>query len=396
MLEVVGVYSADDTNELLGTATSCSGDEKSLPGLGGLEELLLEEDDMQELEGVSPEMQQERDYPSRTFPRLHCLRFRVLPASFPLLTSDDDKPSSNGHNMVVDSLQKVLLGDRLAAEYASLMLISRTGINSAQQNDMEAQNFGNLSLNLYNAVSDDTSPDVRIDRLRAFLKHLLPRSSTVEVSVDSLNSSPLFVRKSEKSGRTEQSRLQLGAGTALVLDETLMGEGDLGADGLKNLRALKRLLNDHKLLVECSYYDLQVPVDLTSIIFSTPTSVLSTPTTMGVPLEANSAQLESDEEVLDLDQLGAMRAWWAGCRELPKPSMDEEVVQAAERDFLAARKSSLAEESVQVGSSELHRWILTAQLLALAVGAHSVSLTHWERMRALENDLLLRRTGGVA
>ena len=461
MLEVIGVYTPDDTHELLGTSappmTSASSSSSSCHDtrLAGFEELMLaEEQDMGmdlDMENIPADVRQECTYPSRLFPRVHCLRFHVLPSTYPLPTPTPLPSSTSGGGMqqletscpppaagsggvdalvaygqVVEALQVVLLGDRLAAEYTALMLISHAGLNSAQQNKVEGQNFGNVSLNLCNAISDDAAADIRITRLRAFLRDLLPRSTLVEVNIDSLNTDTLFVSKQAVGvgvavggERTDVSLLQLGAGTAVLLDESHMGEGVLQGNGLKNIRALKGILNEQQLLVECNYYDIHIPTDVSAIIFSKVSSILSTSTTIQLPLQALSTtststlstQMHADTDYMDvldeedMDIVGseeaivrahitAMRQWWATSRSLPKPSMDAAVVQAAERDFLLA--AAAVEEGQTtlpaVTSSVLHRWILTAQLVALAEGASSVSIAHWGRMQEMETQLQSRRT----
>jgi hypothetical protein len=370
--------------------------------LQGLEELLAEdEDDGPEdqllLEGMPADVRQERTYPSSLFPRIHCLRFQVLPSTHPM-EREGDAPLA--YAQVVEALQSALLGDRLAAEFAALMLISRPAINAAQQNEVESPNFGNLNLNLCLTDTDSTDAftDIRILRLSALLRQMLPRSALMEVNINTLNEDTLFVAKNASGcGRTAQAPLQLGGGTALVLDESGMGEGVLEGCALKNIRALKGVLNDQKLLVECSYCDIQVPMDVSVITFSKAPSILSTTATIQLHLEPigsvpmqQQEQEHEDSSAPDATpepaHLPAMRQWWVACRSSAKPTMAPEVVDAAERDFVVAARGG------HFTSSTLHRWILLAQLVALAHGSSCVTLDHWDKTQELEAQLLVRQS----
>ena len=404
MIEVVGIYTADDTLELKGSG----GMPPMAQGIGldqSVEEMLLAEEDklddqFGESSGEPADVRQERLYPVKLFPRIHCLRFRVLPSTHPLSNyAEVDKAGHcRAHAHVVDTLETVLLGDRLAAEYATLMLLARSNINAAQQQNVEeCHNYGNLCLNLCNAINHiDSTTDIRVERLNTFLRELLPRSILLEVNVDSLNAAPMFVCKSASGGRTEPSQLQVGGGTTIVLDETNMGEGVLDGCGLKNIKTLKGFLSEQKLLVECNYYDIHIPTDVAVITFSKANSILSTSGTIHVPLrQVDSSPMDCTNEI-DLSSsdsdMQVMREWWARCRHLPRPQMDEAVVQAAERDFLAARGRSTDPEAVS--SAVLHRWILTAQLVALAQNAPVLTIEHWEKMQSLEHQVKQRLVPG--
>lgn len=425
MLEVLGVYSSDDSLQLRGPRPH-----RAHPAQGlSLEELLLAEEEEEGEEDLdeSAELRQERLFPASSFPRLHCLRFRVLPATHPLVPgspccedaeqlqeeqhAQTSQQCQQAHSLAVRVLRGVLGGDGLAAEYAALLLLlARPALNAAQQQHCQQQDaaatnqFGNLCLNLCSAVTDESGgPDVRIARMSSFLRHLLPRSAAVQVTVEKLNAGPLFVSKHAGGGRTLQSPLQLGDGTALVLDESGMCEGKLTGGGLKNLRALKGVLTDQQLLVECSYCDIHIPTDVSAVIFSKAASILSSSSTVLVPLLPPADCMDQGAEEappLSDSHTQALRQWWAECRSLPRPCMDVAVAQAAERDFLAGRGRPLLQQGQDGGgemsAGSLHRWILIAQLLALAAGSTTVTLDHWEAMQGLEARLQQRTAAAAA
>lgn len=388
MLDVIGIYTNDDTDELASNNVNVpEGHEKvQVSKINNLEDFLDSDEWCENDSSMSTEAH-EQFYSSKTFPRLHCLFFRILPVMYPLYSSP--RAENNGiYFEVVDQLEEIFLGDRLAAEYAALALIYRTGMNSAQRCD--SQSFGNLCLNLRIPSSDQAYIKPLIERFSIFLQDVLPRSMGLQINISSLNSNPLYVSNETASQKIVPSPLQLGGGTAVIIDETMMGEGQLNECGLKNLKTLKDLLSEQKLLVECQYYNLHIPTDLSFVTFSVAPTILKTSGCISVLLEPSY----SPAKILNIPdgRKQAIREWWARCSTSSKPSMEEAVIKIAEQDFLDSRSEGQdCGMDADSPTSMLHRWILTAQMLAVADNSSSVSLQHWKKAMSLEAMVAHRR-----
>lgn len=138
-----------------------------------------------------------------SLPTIHCLVYRIVGASFPLLESPTDPHSSlvlvlgsqgeGGHGEgaagVLACLSSALAGDRLAGHFLRLAVLSKTyrpNNNKGREQRAEADEgrevsieeeeaLGVLPVNLYNLPRGD----VRISRVVRALRQILPRVQLV-------------------------------------------------------------------------------------------------------------------------------------------------------------------------------------------------------------------------
>ncbi len=68
------------------------------------------------------------------------------------------------------------------------------------------------------------------------LSALLPACAHLPLGLSSLNGTRWAPSKDHTSGRLLRGRLQLAAGTVLLLDETAMQAGQVGEQGIANLK----------------------------------------------------------------------------------------------------------------------------------------------------------------
>merc|ERR1719335_248639 len=91
--------------------------------------------------------------------------------------------------------------------------------------------IGSFSLNLAGWPQADCTA------LAAALSDVMPRCAHLKITADELNSKPWRPKKDFVLNRLVASRLQLAAGTMLVLDEMTMTEGMLQDSGVKSFSA---------------------------------------------------------------------------------------------------------------------------------------------------------------
>jgi hypothetical protein len=84
------------------------------------------------------------------------------------------------------------------------------------------------------------------------LAAVAPAVVGLPLSINLLNTSRLAPRKDYDKNILLAGRLQMGAGTALLIDETVMQAGQLVEAGIHNLQALKGLLESQKVSLNVS------------------------------------------------------------------------------------------------------------------------------------------------
>lgn len=150
---------------------------------------------------------------------------------------------------VVALLTSALGGDKLAAEYLLLNLISRVYAR------VDGMPLGVMSLALSHAggVGTPQQPQLSstegdlapaVTALCALMAQLVPSSAKLSLSIASLNERYWSPRKDMTANRLISGPLQLAKsqGTCLLLDESAMQQGRLNDHGCRNLRALQTLV----------------------------------------------------------------------------------------------------------------------------------------------------------
>ena len=130
-------------------------------------------------------------------------------------------------------LTLILGGDKVAAEYCLVSLISRVYKSEA------AFMIGALPLNLTQITKEQAQ------LLQKFLMSLCPRLAIFESTVQSLNETVWQPKKSYDTNRVCTSVLgELPILSNLVIDETSMEVGELKEKGINNLKAIGELIED--------------------------------------------------------------------------------------------------------------------------------------------------------
>lgn len=313
-----------------------------------------------------------------TLPCIHTLCVRHAP---PLVAGSTGSTSlsttfaplgtttSDVRNALIRFLAQALDGDMLMAEYVLLALLGKVHI---RRNGIV---IGPFSVNL-------TGLDHVQLRLVDTLRQLMPAVVCQPLSVGSLNdpTQPLYVRGTDSG--IQAGRLQLAPGTCLILDETKMDEGELNETGVKNIRALLSLLQNHTLPCVFPYSEMDLPADLVFIILSQGKSIL--PVDVQVHTEAqqnttpNSAHL-SQSSIPSASMLHAMRVFLAHVRQLTL-SIPTHVSEHIQNDFVALRRDTRG----SFDQNDLQRCLSTARLLSLSHGCTELSADLWQMAKSLD------------
>lgn len=104
------------------------------------------------------------------------------------------------------------------------------------------------------------------------LDSLLVHTVQIPLTIDGLNKSK-FTPKSVNEN-LEAGVLQLVEGTAVLVDETVLNEGQLVDAGVRNFQALNNLIQNQTLAYEFPYSQYDFDTDLNVITLSTSKSML--------------------------------------------------------------------------------------------------------------------------
>ena len=285
----------------------------------------------EEMMTVSPSLP-----PPSLVPRLHVLTFTVVQHNNPLLPPRDLPPVEPVCRVELQTLlTTALLGDRLAADYLLLHLISRV------YHRRDVLVLGKLSLNLHNMTGHEDWPR----RLSTVLSLLTTNSHYLPLTRANLDTTSLVPSKDYEANRLVSGSLQLPAGTHLWLDETAMTDGQLGAAGVKNLTSLGSLITWQKLEYDFQFQKLEYESDIPCLVMSEGRSML--PSDIQLMVKPGSVEARPDlisktfGEIgagLDSDLLDRLRRYITTAR-FATFDLTEQVMRAVQDDFVTMRQT---------------------------------------------------------
>merc|ERR1712050_749218 len=144
------------------------------------------------------------------------------------------------------------------------------------------------------------------DELAAAAGELLPRAVHFEVNAETLSTKRWRPRKDFVANRLVASQLQLAPGTLLMLDETKMSEGQLSADGVKNLLAIQQLTTDNRLVCDFMSYDVKIPLEVSCVLMSSRKSIVKDVDVL-LPLRVSGASSNTNISVSQAASLDSAR-----------------------------------------------------------------------------------------
>merc|ERR1719201_1992468 len=167
---------------------------------------------------------------------------------------------------------------------------------------------------------------------------LVPRAVHLEVTGNSLNTQRWRPKKDFVANRLVAGQLQQAAGTLVVVDESKMAEGQLSADGVKNLLAIQTLVVDHQLSCDFMSYDVKIPLEVSCVLLSERKSLVKD-VDVRLPLRPSENGLaQANSTPVPQAAVDAARWLVSLVTRSPRPlRIPEAVEQAFGADFAAVR-----------------------------------------------------------
>ncbi|KAM4703692.1 mini-chromosome maintenance complex-binding protein isoform 2-T2 [Rhinophrynus dorsalis] len=269
--------------------------------------------------------------PSSLVPRIHAILTHKLKHNNPILPAclqetEEGKLFVSGFMSELSSvraellgfLTHALLGDSLAAEYLVLHLISTVYARR------DVLPLGKFTLNLSGCPRNGAFTE----HLYRILQQLVPAAHYLPMTIENMNSLRFIPHKDYSANRLVSGLLQLSPQTSLLVDETLLEQGQLDTAGVHNVTALGNLITWQKVDYDFSYHQMEFPCNINVLVTSEGRSLLP----------------------------------------------------AVEDDFVDMRKS----DPQSISADDLHRLLVVARLLSLSAGQTTLSRERWQRAKQLE------------
>ncbi|KAA1069552.1 hypothetical protein PGT21_028018 [Puccinia graminis f. sp. tritici] len=306
-----------------------------------------------------------------SIPCVHVVFCRTPP--LPLLEIPNQQAE---RKIIIDRLlnylsNRVFKGDDLAAQYllASIAAKIHTRLNGFT--------IGALPLNLiYQDDSDSASC------LSEVLSSILPRSLMIPLTIVSLNQAPLFPVSNESS--LHSGPLQLSPDTTLVIDSRKMSEGQLNSMGIKNISALKKVVNDGKLMYSFPYSTFEFDVEIGIVTLSEGCKTFLEGF-WPLPIHHSKSHDASPCSEPTAEELSIWRGLIQDMRKRPiiiPESLSSEIQEA----FVSIRKTAttLTDADKAMSQEDLSQRLQLARLLGLRLGKDEVDLDDWQQACKLE------------
>uniref|UniRef100_A0A5F9CA12 Mini-chromosome maintenance complex-binding protein n=1 Tax=Oryctolagus cuniculus TaxID=9986 RepID=A0A5F9CA12_RABIT len=269
--------------------------------------------------------------PASLVPRIHVVLAQKLQHINPLLPTCLNKEESKAfvssfmselspvRAELLGFLTHALLGDSLAAEYLILHLISTVYTRR------DVLPLGKFTVNLSGCPRNSTFTE----HLYRIIQHLVPASFRLQMTIENMNHLKFIPHKDYAANRLVSGLLQLPSNTSLVIDETLLEQGQLDSPGVHNVTALSKLITWQKVDYDFSYHQMEFPCNINVLITSEGRSLLP----------------------------------------------------AVEDDFVEMRKN----DPQSITADDLHQLLVVARFLSLSAGQTTLSRERWLRAKQLES-----------
>jgi hypothetical protein len=332
--------------------------------------------------------------PPSLVPRLHCIFATKLSHSNPLLPrslkipvepeiyQSLSAPLGTARMEVMDLLSCLLFGDRLAAEYLLLHLLSDVYART------DTISLGKFSLNLIGFPcqkrdSSDQSTGSSVSAIASAISELVCKCHIFPLTLENMNSSVFLPEKDYEANRLKTGMLQLSDNTHLVLDETVMTTGELDSNGVKNLSALSNLITWQRVAYDFHYHTTDFACNVPVLILSEGKSLL--PHDCCVKVLPVSLHPINPVGSIPVDQLNRLRTYIGLHRSL-QYRLPDQIQHFLEQDFVDMRKESADKMNADV----FHQMLCMARLMTISHGQSELSLETWNYVKKLEKERTAR------
>ncbi|OAD06511.1 hypothetical protein MUCCIDRAFT_78442 [Mucor lusitanicus CBS 277.49] len=317
-------------------------------------------------------------------PVIHAIAFNNLEAINSCPLPNHENVSHQAHdirNQLISYISSTVGGDTLVAEYILLQLLSRVTVKN------RGLKIGNFTLNIsgfpahQTTEADKKTPLLTLNNpaskcLADALQNLSIHHVNLPLTIDGLNKTK-FSPKSV-SENLEAGVLQLVDGTVLLVDETVLDEGQLVDPGVRNFQALQNVIQNQTLTYEFPYSQYDFDTDISVLSLSCTRSMLANHCTIPLEsthsLEDNSAEnlVQPSQETLDLFR----RFIHAG--KYGSYDISDQVSEYIQNSFVEERKVATENKTELPTQEELMHRMNLARLAAASFGESNLTQERYD------------------
>ncbi|GAB1292773.1 Mini-chromosome maintenance complex-binding protein [Apodemus speciosus] len=234
--------------------------------------------------------------------------------------------------------------------------------------------LGKFTVNLSGCPQNSTFTE----HLYRIIQHLVPASFRLQMTIENMNQLRLIPHKDYTANRLVSGLLQLPNNTSLVIDETLLEQGQLDTPGVHNVTALSNLITWQKVDYDFSYHQMEFPCNINVLITSEGRSLL--PADCQVHLQPQLMPPNMEEYMNGLlsavlpSVLNKFRIYLTLLRFLDY-NISDDITKAVEDDFVEMRKN----DPQSITADDLHQLLVVAR-----AGQTTLSRERWLRAKQLE------------
>ncbi|RUS17592.1 hypothetical protein BC937DRAFT_89764 [Endogone sp. FLAS-F59071] len=227
--------------------------------------------------------------------------------------------------------------------------------------------------------------------LASVLASLLPKYHDLPLTLGVLNGACFFPRSEDEI--LSAGVLQVAEGTAFVVDETVLEEGGLGDQGVRNMQALSNLLTNQTLAYAFPFSSFEFPTDINVIVLSVGGKSLL-PSHCAVPLQSTESISEHGmENVLPAETLSLFRGF-VQCLKYRPYEISKEMSEHIQEAFVEQRRLSVTSGAPLPSQEDLMLRMSLARLVAQSFGQTQLTVEAWRHAVALDEERRRRAASG--
>ncbi|KAJ3275995.1 hypothetical protein HK104_003723 [Borealophlyctis nickersoniae] len=324
-------------------------------------------------------------------PRIHAVFWRNLDCAVPALHNDEEARRqvagidiSMLRESLLNHMETIFMGDRLAAEYLLLYLLAR------RQEHSPGAPVGHFPVNFCKIEPNWPTSQ----HLHEFLTSIVSRCHKLPLTLEKLNTGTWYAPSMERVTADLKGvdiglwagELQLANGTKLMIDETTLDAGNLQSQGTLNISHLGELVRTGSLPYIVRYGEMRLPLDVSSLILSQGRSMFQPEIVVPVA-PAGDAPLPTPVPASLLDDARLFLAWMRQ----EEYSLPDDLRTTIANEFAAQRASERASgDSIVTTPAGLSRQLEVAKLVAKSFGLRALDAECWERAKELERKRMAR------
>ncbi|GAB5593021.1 hypothetical protein Unana1_07921 [Umbelopsis nana] len=338
------------------------------------------------------------DLPKPSFPKtqvVHGIYHRRVDSMEALSVSQEEistirQQAGDLRVMLLEYLADVFGGDTMVAEYVLLQLLSRVTSKRG------AFALGQFCLNITEFPVDDsaeqtqTSDDSKLTftsinsstrKVSTVLKKLLSTFVELPLSLPILNGTSFYPKSNDEN--LLAGVLQLLDGTCVLVDETVLKEGTLKDQGVKNMRALNKAIQQQLLGYAYPFHEFDLSIDLGFIVLSRAKSMFPS-ATLPLQTQEDNGSLQISEDVLQNFRR------YLHVLKYAEYDIPESISEHIQQRFVQMRKEASSQSQLLPTQEDLMLQLNLARLVALSFGSSELTQELYDYTINLEKMRLSR------